>query len=54
MTMPSPFEPTDDPEDEHLLLVNAAGQQSVWPAFAAIPAGWTVHAPAEPQEEDQR
>ncbi|MDH6624463.1 uncharacterized protein YbdZ (MbtH family) [Streptomyces sp. LBL] len=42
--MPGPFEPTDGPEDTHLLLVNDIGQQSLWPAFAAIPDGWTVQA----------
>jgi uncharacterized protein YbdZ (MbtH family) len=43
MTVPSPFEPADDSEDSHLLLVGKAGQHSRWPAFAAIPDGWSVH-----------
>ena len=51
MTMPSPFEPDDDPATVLLLLVNTAGQYSRWPAFADVPAGWTVHAPLE---EDPR
>jgi MbtH protein len=49
MTVPSPFEATDDPADTCLLLVNDAGQRSVWPAFAAIPDGWSVQS-ADPAE----
>jgi MbtH protein len=48
MTVPSPFESADDPEVTHLLLVNDAGQQSLWPAFAVIPDGWTIH-PVHPE-----
>jgi MbtH protein len=33
--------PFDDPEGRFLVLVNDEGQHSLWPEFAAIPAGWT-------------
>ncbi|MFI1102155.1 MbtH family protein [Streptomyces melanogenes] len=44
--MPSPFEPRGEDEPSHLVLVNAAGEHSLWPAFAAVPAGWDVTGPA--------
>ncbi|WP_406288907.1 MbtH family protein [Embleya sp. NBC_00896] len=32
--------------DEFRVLVNELGQHSLWPGFAAVPAGWTVaHGP---------
>ncbi|MFD0274325.1 MbtH family protein [Kitasatospora sp. NPDC127111] len=35
-----------DGDGEFLALVNDEGQYSLWPAFAAVPAGWTVaHGP---------
>jgi MbtH protein len=34
--------PFDDPEGTYLVLVNHEGQHSLWPAFAAVPAGWHV------------
>ncbi|GAA3207269.1 MbtH family protein [Actinocorallia longicatena] len=34
--------PFDDPPGRFLVLVNAEGQYSLWPAFADVPAGWTV------------
>ncbi|MDF3144718.1 MULTISPECIES: MbtH family protein [unclassified Streptomyces] len=34
--------PFDDDALEHLVLVNDEGQHSLWPAFAEVPAGWTV------------
>jgi MbtH protein len=37
--MTNPFE---DPDGTYLVLVNDEGQHSLWPAFAAVPAGWTV------------
>ena len=30
----------DDEEGEFLVLVNGAGQHSLWPAKLAVPAGW--------------
>lgn len=36
--MPNPFE---DPDAHYLVLVNDEGQYSLWPEFAAVPAGWT-------------
>lgn len=37
--MANPFE---NPEGSYLVLVNDEGQHSLWPAFAEVPAGWTV------------
>lgn len=34
--------PFDDPDGTFLVLVNDEGQHSLWPTFAAVPAGWTV------------
>ncbi len=34
--------PFDDADGTFLVLVNDEGQHSLWPAFAAVPAGWTV------------
>jgi MbtH protein len=42
----SPFDPALDGSAGCLLLANAAGQHSLWPRFAEIPAGWTVLVPA--------
>lgn len=38
--------PFDDPDGTFFVLVNGEGQHSLWPAFAAVPAGWAVtHGP---------
>ncbi|AQA11915.1 MbtH family protein [Streptomyces samsunensis] len=37
--MSNPFE---NPDGRYLVLVNEEGQHSLWPAFAEVPAGWTV------------
>ncbi|MGX7827309.1 MbtH family protein [Actinokineospora sp. 24-640] len=34
--------PFDVPEASFQVLVNAEGQHSLWPVFAAVPAGWVV------------
>ena len=34
--------PFDDDKGSFLVLVNDEGQHSLWPDFAAIPAGWTT------------
>ncbi|HST46826.1 MbtH family protein [Jatrophihabitans sp.] len=34
--------PFDNPEGQFLALVNHEGQHSLWPSFAAVPAGWTT------------
>ncbi|MBS1695717.1 MAG: MbtH family protein [Actinobacteria bacterium] len=34
--------PFDDENGRFLVLVNDEEQHSLWPAFAAVPAGWTV------------
>ncbi|MGF6563069.1 MbtH family protein [Erwinia aphidicola] len=39
--------PFDDESLDFLVLLNARGQYSLWPAFAEVPAGWhTVSGPA--------
>jgi uncharacterized protein YbdZ (MbtH family) len=41
--MPNPF---DDENGTFLVLLNDENQHSLWPAFAEVPAGWTVaHGP---------
>jgi amino acid adenylation domain-containing protein len=43
--------PFDDNAVQHLVLVNDEDQHSLWPAFAATPAGWVaVHGPADRAE----
>jgi MbtH protein len=37
--MTNPFE---NPDASYRVLVNDEGQHSLWPAFADVPAGWTV------------
>lgn len=34
--------PFDDEDGTFVVLVNEEGQHSLWPSFAAAPAGWTV------------
>ncbi|NEC69473.1 MbtH family protein [Streptomyces sp. SID9727] len=34
--------PFDNEEGTFVVLVNDEGQHSLWPAFAEVPAGWTV------------
>jgi MbtH protein len=34
--------PFDDENAAYYALINAEGQYSLWPAFAAIPKGWTA------------
>jgi MbtH protein len=34
--------PFDDEDGRFLVLVNDEEQYSLWPAFAEVPAGWTV------------
>jgi MbtH protein len=33
--------PFEDPDASYLVLINAEGQHSLWPAFADIPEGWS-------------
>ncbi|MCZ4123090.1 MbtH family protein [Streptomyces sp. H39-S7] len=44
MTRHSPFDADPDAaragEPTHLVLRNAAGEYSLWPAFAPVPGGW--------------
>ncbi|MFD7917461.1 MbtH family protein [Streptomyces sp. NPDC059752] len=37
--MSNPFE---NPDTSYFVLVNDEGQHSLWPAFVAIPGGWTA------------
>lgn len=42
-----PTNPFEDDNGTYLVLVNDENQHSIWPAFADVPAGWTiVHAEA--------
>ncbi|MCK9900692.1 antibiotic synthesis protein MbtH [Parafrankia colletiae] len=34
--------PFDDESGNFFVLINDEGQHSLWPSFAAVPAGWTV------------
>jgi MbtH protein len=34
--------PFEDEKATYYVLVNAENQHSLWPAFAEVPAGWTV------------
>lgn len=34
--------PFDDEDGSFLVLVNEENQHSLWPSFAAVPAGWDV------------
>ncbi|MFJ8477444.1 MbtH family protein [Kitasatospora sp. NPDC094011] len=34
--------PFDREDGTFLVLVNEEGQHSLWPSFAAVPAGWSV------------
>ncbi|THA51681.1 MbtH family protein [Streptomyces sp. A1136] len=41
-------DPSEGPQDRCLVVVNDEGQHALWPAFARVPAGWTVvHGPAD-------
>ncbi|MER7273815.1 MbtH family protein [Dactylosporangium sp. NPDC000244] len=37
--MTNPFE---NEEGTYVVLINDENQHSLWPAFSAVPAGWTV------------
>jgi MbtH protein len=41
--MANPFEAD---QEDYLVLVNAEGQYSLWPAFRAVPPGWTATGPS--------
>lgn len=41
--------PFDDDSLDFLVLVNAQRQYSLWPAFAAVPAGWDIVRGPEPR-----
>jgi MbtH protein len=43
--------PFDDPEARFLVLVNAEGQYSLWPAATEVPAGWRQAHPVAGYQE---
>ncbi|MDJ1134418.1 MbtH family protein [Streptomyces iconiensis] len=46
----NPFD-ADGENDTFLVLVNRAGEHSLWPEFATVPEGWfTVYGPCRRQE----
>ncbi|MFJ1972086.1 MbtH family protein [Streptomyces sp. NPDC087903] len=46
MSGSSSTNPFEDESAVYRVLVNAEGQYSLWPEFAAVPAGWdTAHGP---------
>ncbi|MER6774789.1 MbtH family protein [Streptomyces bacillaris] len=45
--MTNPFE---DENGTFLVLSNDEGQHSLWPAFAEVPAGWTVVHPQDTRQ----
>ncbi len=42
--------PFENDEATYLVLVNDEGQYSLWPEFAAVPAGWTVAKAADTRQ----
>ncbi|CRK58145.1 MbtH protein [Alloactinosynnema sp. L-07] len=46
--MTNPFE---DADGRYLVLVNEEGQHSLWPAYLAVPAGWTQVFGDAPRQE---
>jgi MbtH protein len=48
LSITNPFE---SPDEQYLVLVNHEHQHSLWPEFAAVPAGWSrAFGPAARQE----
>jgi len=43
--------PFDDPDASYLVVVNTENQHALWPAFADVPAGWSVALPAAGRAE---
>jgi uncharacterized protein YbdZ (MbtH family) len=43
--------PFDDPSGTFLVLVNDAGQHSLWPDFAPVPSGWHQAFGPAPRED---
>lgn len=42
--------PFEDENATYLVLVNDEGQHSLWPEFAAVPAGWSVAKTADTRQ----
>ena len=43
--------PFDDPDGSFMVLVNEEEQYSLWPAFAEVPAGWSIALDQTSREE---
>jgi MbtH protein len=43
--------PFDDENGEFLVLINAYGEYSLWPAFKDVPIGWTLTGPPGGRQE---
>jgi MbtH protein len=43
--------PFDAETGDFLVLVNAEGQHSLWPAFLKVPNGWEIRVPASSRAE---
>ena len=42
--------PFDDPDGVFIVLRNAEGQHSLWPATIAVPAGWEIVHPSDSRQ----
>jgi MbtH protein len=43
--MPNPF---DDERGSYFVILNTAGQHSIWPDFLTVPKGWRpIHGPVD-------
>ncbi|MGY5123618.1 MbtH family NRPS accessory protein [Streptomyces nigrescens] len=47
---PAPFDPEPDGQATHLVLENAQGYLSLWPAWRETPEGWTARLGPAPHE----
>ncbi len=43
-------DPFENDEMDYLVLINAEGQHSLWPAFRQVPAGWELIGPRGPRQ----
>ncbi|GGN34801.1 MbtH family protein [Streptomyces fuscichromogenes] len=42
--------PFDNPDGTFLVLVNKENRHSLWPSFAAVPAGWEIVHPEDSRQ----
>ncbi|GGM15625.1 hypothetical protein GCM10010129_69810 [Streptomyces fumigatiscleroticus] len=47
---PGPFDPSPEGRDTHLVLENAEGRLSMWPAWRTVPSGWAARSGPAPHE----